>query len=158
PRLPHRRRRHRLARPDVAERWPPPPTRAPAARGPRRPRALPGRGPVARGAAILAARALSRPEVTSPGAPTRQVFQLHPNAYRFAEGHVAKLELLPHDYPYGLPSNGQASITVSAVELRLPVRDPPDGVFVQPPAAKLVPAGYQLAFCANDADCDDGVV
>ena len=106
------------------------------------------------GDAILVARALYRPDVTS-GSPTRQVFQLHPNAYRFVEGHVAKLELLPADSPYGLTSNDQAEITVSNVDLRLPVLEPPDGSLVQSPAPKVVPPGYQLAFCASDGDCDD---
>ena len=35
--------------------------------------------------------------------PTRQVFQLHPNGWHFAAGHVAKLELLGADSdPAGL--------------------------------------------------------
>ncbi len=43
----------------------------------------------------LVARGLWRPAITS--GPERQVFQLHPNGYRFADGHVVKLELLPKD-------------------------------------------------------------
>ena len=39
-----------------------------------------------------------------PGAGgTGFVFQLHPQAYKFLEGHVAKLELLPSDAPYSRP-------------------------------------------------------
>jgi hypothetical protein len=46
-------------------------------------------------------------------------------------------------------------ITVTNLDLRLPVLDPPDGTVVQSPAPKVVPPGYQLAFCASDGDCDD---
>jgi hypothetical protein len=95
----------------------------------------------------LVARGLYRPEINTGTEATRQVFQLHPNGWKFAEGHVAKLELLPADQPYGRNSNGQAPVTVSNLELRLPVLEQPgalDGL-VQDPAAKVVPLGYQLA-------------
>jgi hypothetical protein len=110
------------------------------------------------GSATLVARGLYRPEINSGTDPTHQVFQLHPNAYHFAEGHVAKLELLPADAPYGRVSNGQATVTVSNLELRLPVLEQPNGTLVQPPAPKVVPPGYQLAFCSSDGDCDDANV
>src|SRR4029453_7214247 len=90
---------------------------------------------------------LYRPEINSGPESTRQVFQLHPNGWKFAEGHVAKLELLPADQPYGRNSNGQGPVTVSNLELRLPVIEQPgalDGL-VQDPAPKIVPPGYQLA-------------
>jgi hypothetical protein len=75
------------------------------------------------------------------------VFQLHPQAYRFASGDVPKLELLPSDGPYARPSNAQAPITVSNLELRLPVHEAPGslGGAVQPPAPPVVPPGYELA-------------
>ena len=75
------------------------------------------------------------------------MLQLHPQAYRFAPGHAAKLELLPSDAPYARPSNAQAPITVSNLELRLPVLEQPGslGGLVQPPAPKILPPGYQLA-------------
>ena len=98
----------------------------------------------ASGQQTLVARGLYRPEVTLL-APTRQVFQLHPNGWHFAAGHVAKLELLPADEPYGRSSNGQAVVTVSNLELRLPVVDPPDCGLIEKPAPKVVPAGYELA-------------
>lgn len=90
----------------------------------------------------LVARALLR-----PGNGGRMVFQLHPQAYRFAGGDVAKLELLPSDAPYSRPSNLQAPIAVSNLELRLPVREQPGslGGAVQPPAPKVLPPGYTLA-------------
>jgi len=90
----------------------------------------------------LVARGLLR-----PGAGGRMVFQLHPQAYRFAGGDTVKLELLPSDAPYSRPSNLQAPIAVSNLELRLPVREAPGslGGVVQPPAPKVLPPGYALA-------------
>jgi hypothetical protein len=77
----------------------------------------------------------------------RQVFQLNPNGWTFAAGHVPKLELLPDDSPYGRASPGQKPVTVSNLELRLPVLETPGalGGLVQAPAEKVLPAGYQLA-------------
>ena len=53
-------------------------------------------------------RALPAARSTPASATTRQVFQLHPNGWKFESGHIAKLELLPADQPYGRNSNGQA--------------------------------------------------
>lgn len=94
------------------------------------------------GTETLIARGLLR-----PGAGGHTVFQLHPQAYRFAAGDVPKLELLPSDAPYARPSNAQTPITVSNLELRLPVHDQPGslGGFVQPPAPPVLPPGYELA-------------
>jgi predicted acyl esterase len=99
----------------------------------------------------LVARGLWRPSITST--PERQVFQLHPNGYRFLAGHVVKLELLPKDSntaaanSYGRTSNNQQNVTVENLELRLPVRDAPGtlGGLVEDPAVKVLPPGYQLA-------------
>ena len=85
----HRRRRP-LGRRDLAARGAPP-----------------RRRPGERHADAGRARALSSGDQRRPA--TRQVFQLHPNGWKFAEGHVAKLELLPADQPYGRNSNGQAA-------------------------------------------------
>jgi fermentation-respiration switch protein FrsA (DUF1100 family) len=95
------------------------------------------------GTETLIARGLYRPE----GGPSEMLFQLHPQAYHFAAGHVAKLELLSSDNPYGRWSNLQTNITVNSLELRLPVNDQPGalGGLVQTPAPKVVPAGYTLA-------------
>ena len=64
-------------------------------------------------------------------------------------GHVAKLELLPNDTPYGRISNGQTPVIVSNLELRLPVLEGPGdlggGFLSNAPAQKVVPAGYELA-------------
>jgi hypothetical protein len=97
------------------------------------------------GSQSLVARGIWRP-ATGP-APVRQVFQLHPNGWRFEQGHVAKLELLSKDPPYAQASTPQGDITVDDVELRLPVREGPgalDGL-VQLPAPKVLGPGQQLA-------------
>lgn len=94
------------------------------------------------GRQTLVARGLWRPRAGKGAA--RQVFQLHPGAWRFAAGHTVKLELLPDDAPYGRPSDGQRDVTVSQLELRLPTRDRPGGK-VKAPAAKVVPKGYRLS-------------
>ncbi len=90
----------------------------------------------------LVARGLLR-----PGSGGATVFQLHPQAYRFSAGDVVKLELLPSDAPYARASNAQAPLTVSNLELRLPVREQPGslGGLVQAPAPKVLPPGYELA-------------
>ena len=94
------------------------------------------------GTETLVARALWRPK-TAPGF-VRQVFQLHPNAWHFAEGHTAKLELLPSDAPYGRPSDGQQNVVVKKLLLKLPVLEKP-GDGVKHTSAKMVPKGYELA-------------
>jgi predicted acyl esterase len=91
----------------------------------------------------LVARGVYRPV----GGSQQMVFQLHAQGYQFAPGHVAKLELLPSDFPYVRYSNLQANVIVNSLELRLPVTDQPgalDGL-VQSPAPKVVPPGYTLA-------------
>jgi hypothetical protein len=97
------------------------------------------------GTESLIARGLYRPGPN--GGPQQMLFQLHPQGYHFAAGHVAKLELLPSDLPYGRFSNFQTAIKVSNLELRLPVMEQPGslGGLVQSPAPKVVPAGYTLA-------------
>ena len=94
------------------------------------------------GTETLIARGLLR-----PGAGGHMVFQLHPQAFRFGAGDVPKLELLPADAPYARPSNAELPITVSGLELRLPVHDPPGslGGLVGTPLPPVVPPGYELA-------------
>lgn len=55
-----------------------------------------------------------------------QAFQLHPGAWHFAAGQIPELELLGRDVPYMRPSNGTFSISVSKLQLRLPVHEIPD--------------------------------
>ena len=92
------------------------------------------------GPMTLVARATYRPDPVG-----RQVFQLHPNGWRFEEGHVARLELVGQDAPYARPSNQPWSVTLSNLELRLPVAERPDCEQVLSPAAPFVPAGGELA-------------
>jgi hypothetical protein len=77
------------------------------------------------------------------------VFQLHPNGWRFVAGHVPKLELLGQSVPYGRASNGVFTVTVSRLELRLPVREAPGGGLVKARApAVLPPAEPEPHLCA----------
>ena len=86
------------------------------------------------GTQTLVARGLYRP--TANG---RQVFQLHPNGWRFAAGHTAKVELLGKDVPYARPSNGTFSVEVSKVDIRLPVAEKPGTGPVTAPAPNFKP-------------------
>jgi len=97
------------------------------------------------GQETLISRGLWRPTVSST--PVRQVFQLHPGAWRFAPNHTIKLELLPDDPPYGRASNGQQEVTVSNLQLRIPTLDRPGaaGGLIKAPLPKFLPPGYQLA-------------
>jgi hypothetical protein len=72
----------------------------------------------------LVARGIYRIDSNAPDG--RQVFQLHPAAWHFAAGHVPKLELLGQDSgpapaDYARPSNGVFSISVSNLQLQLPI-------------------------------------
>jgi hypothetical protein len=80
-----------------------------------------------------------------PSGRGTEVFQLHPNGYRFEAGHVAKLEVLGSDPPYGRPSNDPSDARIERLELRLPVREEPDCRTVLPAAAPVLPAGHELA-------------
>ena len=92
----------------------------------------------------LIARGLWRPAI---GGPERQVFQLTPNGWEFEQGHVAKLELLPYDDPYGRRAPGQQAVQVSDLELRLPVADQPGtgGGFVDEALPVVLPEGTSEA-------------
>jgi len=92
----------------------------------------------------LVARGIYRPQFL-PTTAGCQVFQLHPSGWKFEEGHVVKLELLPADQPYGRNSNGQPPITVTNLRLRLPVLEAPDGGMIDAPSGKVLPDGYALA-------------
>ena len=101
------------------------------------------------GQETLVARGLWRPATVA----AKQVFQMHPNGWTFAEGHVPKLELLPDDSNpgplggYGRASNNQQAVKVQQLELRLPVLEKPGSLkgLVGAPAEKFLPAGYELA-------------
>jgi hypothetical protein len=64
-------------------------------------------------------------------------FQLNGNGYRFAAGHVPRLELLGRDAPYYRASNGSFSVAVSKLRIVLPVAERPGTVagVTAPPGA-----------------------
>jgi hypothetical protein len=84
----------------------------------------------------LVTHTLYRPRTDNRG---QQVFQLHPNAWRFAAGHVAKLELLGQSSPYGRASNGVFTVTVGRLELRPAGARVASGRVVQSPASAVLP-------------------
>jgi len=47
-------------------------------------------------------------------------FQLHGNGWRFAKGHIAKLQLLGRDSPYYQAGNQPFSVRVSDLRVGLP--------------------------------------
>jgi dienelactone hydrolase len=77
----------------------------------------------ASGTQTLLARGVYRIDSAAPNG--LQVFQLHPGAWHFAAGHIPKLELLGQDSPYVRSANGAFSISVSNLQLRLPVHEIP---------------------------------
>jgi len=66
-----------------------------------------------------------------------QVFQLHPNGWFFAAGHIPKLELVGQSPPYGREAGGSYWISIAGIELRLPVIEAPDGGAVLATAAPV---------------------
>jgi hypothetical protein len=88
------------------------------------------------GTQTLISHALYRPHTDNP---TTEVFQLHPNGWHFMAGHVPKLELVGQSPPYGRAATGSFRITVSDLELRLPVLQAPTGADVLAPAQPVPP-------------------
>lgn len=76
-----------------------------------------------------------------------QVFQLAPNGWRFVPGHVAKLELVGQSVPAGQPSTGEFAVTVTGLELILPVMEAPDGAGVLTPEPIATAGGSQPPAC-----------
>ncbi len=115
------------------------------------------------GTQTLVSQAFYRPRSDNLGP---QVFQLHPNGWHVAAGHVAKLELLGQSAPFGRASTGTFEIAVGNLELRLPVADPPDGRTVKTPAAPVLPpdaveppdAGVPACTAAPDDACRTPIV
>ncbi len=104
----------------------------------------------------LVGRAIYRP--TNPGGGfTKQVFQLYPQVWNVAAGHVLKLQLMVQDSPYARSSSSPQTIQVKNLELRVPTIEKPgsDGGFVQTPLPKYLPPGYTLA--RNEVPAAPGV-
>ncbi|MEK6276799.1 MAG: CocE/NonD family hydrolase [Actinomycetota bacterium] len=95
---------------------------------------------------VFVTRGVLRPDLGRDG---RQPFQLNPNGWFFAPGHVAKLELLGRDSPYARASNGSFGVSVSDLELRLPVRERPNGGQILDPAAPVRRDGLAFGPCTN---------
>ncbi len=74
-------------------------------------------------------RVAYRPQLNDSG---NQVFQLHPNGWHIAAGHIVKLELVGEDSPYVRNSNQSFSATISQLQLRLPVQERPGGQVQSP--------------------------
>jgi hypothetical protein len=85
----------------------------------------------------LVSHGFYRPSIDDPSV---QVFQLPANGWQFVAGHAPKLELVGQSAGFGRPSNGTFTVTVTNLELRLPVAETPSGV-VQPPAPPVLPGG-----------------
>ncbi len=94
----------------------------------------------------LIGRATLRP-LNPGGGFTKTEFQLHPQAWNVASGHVVKLELLTADSTYARTSSSPHSVQVKNLELRVPTSDAPGSAegLVQTPLAKYLPTGYTLA-------------
>jgi dienelactone hydrolase len=88
------------------------------------------------GQQTLVARGLYRPSGSG-----QAVFQLHPNGWRFEEGHSPKLELLGSDSPYGRLSDFDFSLGVSNLELRLPTAEGPNSTDIEAPLTPVLPPG-----------------
>jgi hypothetical protein len=94
----------------------------------------------------LIGRAIYRP-INPGGGFTKQVFQIYPQVWDVAAGHVVKLQLMVQDSTYARTSSSPQSIQVRNLELRLPTIEKPgsDGGLVQAPLPKYLPPGYTLA-------------
>ena len=88
---------------------------------------------------------VARGEYRPTGAARGEVWQLHANGWRFARGHIPKLELLGSSPPSSRKSNGDFQVTVQRLSLRLPVRNRPDCRVVLPAAAPVLPPGQHWA-------------
>ncbi|HEY0633076.1 MAG TPA: CocE/NonD family hydrolase [Thermoleophilaceae bacterium] len=88
---------------------------------------------------------VARGEYRPTGAARGEVWQLHANGWRFARGHVPKLELLGSSPPSSRKSNGDFAIAVQKLSLRLPVRNKPNCRTILPAAAPVLPPGQKLA-------------
>lgn len=88
------------------------------------------------GTQSLVSHSIHRPRSDNAGP---QAYQLHPNGWRFAAGHVPKLELLGASPPSGRRASGEFEVTVESLELRLPVLEAPDGRAIGDPRAPVLP-------------------
>jgi hypothetical protein len=76
-----------------------------------------------------------------------QVFQIPANGWKLVADHLFKLELLGQSVPFGRASNGTFAVTVTDMDLRLPVLEIPDGGVVQAPEPPVVPGSGSTGAC-----------
>jgi len=89
-----------------------------------------------------------------PSASGVQVFQLHPIAAYVPDDHYLQIEFVGNENPtHRKPTGPGASytITLTDIEMRVPVADRPNGMQIEKPAEKLIPAGFVAADRANVA-------
>jgi len=91
----------------------------------------------ANGDEMLVARGIYRPDASG-----QQVFQLAPMGFHIEPDHHLQLELLGNEAPTMRASNVSFALALANVDVRVPVAEAPDGQQIQPPAAKVLPAGY----------------
>ncbi|MFL5865683.1 MAG: CocE/NonD family hydrolase, partial [Thermoleophilaceae bacterium] len=94
------------------------------------------------GKQTMVTRGAYAPDPAASGRPI--LFQLHPNGWHFLAGHVAKLELLGRDSPYGQASNTPFRVTLSRLRLEQRVAAEPDP-HADPPRPAQAPADPEVA-------------
>ena len=100
--------------------------------------------------AVLVARGEYRIDPDASGPVT---FQLHANAWHFAEGHVPKLELLGQDPDYLRPSNTPFTVEVADLTLQLPVHEVPGAAGTPEEVEEFTPLDGAVD-TASDAPAD----
>ncbi|MBT8150732.1 MAG: acetylxylan esterase [Gammaproteobacteria bacterium] len=83
-----------------------------------------------------------------PSASGTQVFQLHPIAAYVPDDHHLQLEFVGNENPtHRKPTGPGASYTINItnLDMRLPSADRPNGMQIEPPAEKFIPAGFLAA-------------
>jgi hypothetical protein len=102
------------------------------------------------GTQTLVTHGIYRPQTVDHG---YQVFQLHPNGWHYAAGHIPKLELVGQSPPYGRQAGGKYWVGLSGLELRLPVVESPDGNTVLAPAPPVPVAGTSEVLDVGIPEC-----
>ncbi|NND39645.1 MAG: hypothetical protein HKO06_08630 [Pseudomonadales bacterium] len=88
------------------------------------------------GTELLLARGAYRPDASGV-----QVFQMHPIAARVHDDHHLQVEILGHENPTHRQSNSAYTLTITDIDVRVPVAERPNNMQINKPAEKLVPAG-----------------
>jgi len=97
----------------------------------------------------LVTQGLYRPDFDLAG-KTSIIFQLHANAWHFAPGHRAELQLLGRSTPYVKPPESAHAIGIDQLDLRLPVAEDPDNAgTVGPITERPLPEGMRRAPLTN---------